>query len=55
VQAGLLDLLRGGSANDLALDPEGEQLKQWLMQRGLPQQKVGLQAGKSPQVRSSFQ
>lgn len=42
VLAGLLDLLPGrGSAKNLALDTEGEQLKQWLMQRGLPQQKVG--------------
>ena len=44
VSAGLLDLLRGGGGGSgtisIATDAEGEELKQWMLARGLPPQKV---------------
>lgn len=40
-QAGLLDLLRGAGSTEIATDAEGEELKAWLIERGLPPPKVG--------------
>ena len=43
VRANLLDLLRGGGgggSSSLEPDAQGEALKQWMMERGLPPQKV---------------
>lgn len=45
-RAGLLDMFKGGgAAPQLDVDAEGEQLKEWMIQRGLPPQQVGRAEG----------